>query len=65
MHTVVKEEIQSYSTVLESAATAVKESCMSALAPSKIRTAIANASEDRSTNLIVYGLTEPNDMFGH
>lgn len=61
VQTVVKEEIQSYSAVLETAATAVKESCMSALAPSKIRTAIASASEDRSTNLIIYGLSEPND----
>lgn len=58
---VVKEEIQSYSSVLESAATAVKESCVSALAPSKIRTAIVSASEDRSTNLIVYGLPESSD----
>ena len=58
---VVKEEIQSYSSVLESAATAVKESCVSALAPSKIRTAIVSALEDRSTNLIVYGLPESSD----
>ena len=55
VQTVVKEEIKSYSTV---AATAVKESCANALIPSKIRTAISSASEDRSTNLIVYGLPE-------
>eukprot|EP00116_Pleurobrachia_bachei_P016772 sb/3477034/ len=34
VQTVVKDEIQNYSTVLENAATAVKESCVSALAPS-------------------------------
>ena len=56
--TVVKEEMQSYSSVLQTAATAVKETCVSALAPNRIRTAISRAAEDRSTNLIVYGLGE-------
>ena len=65
VQTVVKEEIKSYSTVLETAATAVKESCASALAPSKIRTAIASASEDRTNNLIVYGLAETSDSNDH
>eukprot|EP00116_Pleurobrachia_bachei_P002020 sb/3462282/ len=55
---VVKNEIQSYSTVLETAATAVNQACTTALAPSKIRSAIASASTDRSSNLIVYGLCE-------
>ena len=58
VQTVVKEEIQSYSSVLQNAAAAVKNTCVSALAPNKIRTAITRATEDRSTNLIVYGLHE-------
>ena len=58
VQTVVKNEMQSYSTVLETAATAVNQACTSALAPSKIRSAIASAATDRSSNLIVYGLCE-------
>ena len=55
VQTVVKNEIQSYSVV---AAAAVNNACTSALAPSKIRSAITSASTDRSCNLIVYGLGE-------
>ena len=58
VQTVVKDEIQNYSAVLQTAASAVKQTCASALAPSKLRTAIATASVDRSTNLMVYGLPE-------
>ena len=56
----VQNEIQSYSSVLQSAANTVQETCNTALAPSKIRNAIASAAEDRSANLIVYGLNETN-----
>ena len=47
-----------YSAVLQTAATAVNETCVNALAPSKIRSALASASIDRSCNLMVYGLAE-------
>jgi len=62
VQTVVKNEIQNYSAVLQTAATAVNQTCVSALAPSKLRTAIASASVDRSSNLIVYGLPESDQQ---
>eukprot|EP00116_Pleurobrachia_bachei_P007763 sb/3468025/ len=62
VQTVVKDEIQNYSAVLQTAATAVNQTCVSALAPSKLRTAIASASVDRSSNLIVYGLPESDQQ---
>eukprot|EP00116_Pleurobrachia_bachei_P007281 sb/3467543/ len=55
---VVESGIQTYSTVLETAASAVNQACTSALAPSKIRSAITSASTDCSSNLLVYGLCE-------
>ena len=61
VQTVVKEEMSSYSSVLQSAATTVKQSCESALAPTKLRAALASASSDRSSNLILYGLPETTD----
>ncbi len=50
---VVKSEIKSYSTV-------VKDTCSKALAPTKMKSAIKRAAveEDRSKNLIIYGLPE-------
>eukprot|EP00116_Pleurobrachia_bachei_P010679 sb/3470941/ len=62
VQTVVKDEIQNYSAVLQTAATAVNQTCVSVLAPSKLRTAIASASVDRSSNLIVYGLAESDQQ---
>ena len=62
VQTVVKDEIQNYSAVLQTAATAVNQTCESALAPSKLRTAIASASVDRSSNLMVYGLEESDQQ---
>ena len=52
----VKEQLTSYSDV-------IKKSCSSSLAPRKIQEAMKKASsaEDRSTNLIVYGLDECNE----
>ena len=52
----VKEELQSYATV-------VKNSCSASLAPAKIQAAMRKVSteEDRSRNLIVYGLDEDAD----
>ena len=58
---VVKEEMSSYSSVLETAATTMTQSCASALAPTKIRAALASATVDRSANLMVYGLVENAD----
>ena len=62
VQTVVKDEIQNYSAVLQTAATAVNQTCVTALAPSKLRTAIASASVDRSSNLMVYGLAESDQQ---
>ena len=53
---VVKNEIQTYSSVLETAANAVNNACISA--PSQIRSAIASATTDRTSNMLVYGLYE-------
>ena len=61
VQTVVKEEMSSYSSVLETAATTMKQTCASALAPTKIRAALSSATVDRSANLIVYGLAEDDD----
>ena len=58
VQTAVQSEMKSYSSVIQTAAKSVKETCTAALAPSKIRSAITSASEDRSSNLIVYGLCE-------
>eukprot|EP00116_Pleurobrachia_bachei_P014944 sb/3475206/ len=61
VQTVVKEEMNSYSSVRQTAATTMKQTCVSALAPTMIRAALASATVDRSANLIVYGLAENND----
>ena len=52
----VKTELKSYATV-------VKKSCAVSLAPRKLQAAIAKAStaEERSSNLIVYGLEETTE----
>ena len=52
----VKEELKSYATV-------VKKSCVTSLAPAKIQAALRKVSneENRSRNLIVYGLEEAAD----
>eukprot|EP00116_Pleurobrachia_bachei_P006629 sb/3466891/ len=50
-----KEEIHSFSSVL-------KKECETVLAPSRIQKAVAAASEDRSCNILIYGLTDsPGD----
>ena len=50
-----KEEIHSFSSVL-------KKQCETALAPSRIQKAVAAASEDRSCNIVIYGLADsPGD----
>eukprot|EP00116_Pleurobrachia_bachei_P014187 sb/3474449/ len=54
VQTVVKDEIQNYSAVLQTAAATVNQTCVSALAPSKLRTAIASASVDRSNNRDIF-----------
>eukprot|EP00116_Pleurobrachia_bachei_P005284 sb/3465546/ len=61
VQTVVQEEMSSYSSALQTAATTMKQTCASALAPTKIRAALSSAAVDRSANLIVYGLAENDD----
>ena len=52
----VQEELKSYATV-------VKKSCTASLAPAKLQAAMKKVSneEDRSRNLIIYGLEETDD----
>ena len=45
----------------DSAATTMKQTCASALAPTKIRATLSSANVDRSANLIVYELAENDD----
>ena len=53
--TTAKEEMRSFSTVLE-------KECKTSLAPQRIQRAVAAASEDRSCNIVIYGLTDsPGD----
>eukprot|EP00116_Pleurobrachia_bachei_P006573 sb/3466835/ len=53
--TAAKEEMRSFSTVL-------KKECETSLAPQRIQRAVAAASEDRSCNIVIYGLTDsPGD----
>ena len=56
VQTTVKSELKSWSSV-------VKNSCSKALAPKKMKAALKCASEeeDRSQNLVIYGLPEKND----
>ena len=56
VQTTVKEELKSYATV-------VQKSCSASLAPAKLQAAIKKVSseEERSCNLIVYGLEETAD----
>ena len=56
VQTTVKSELKSWSSV-------VKNSCSKALAPKKVKAALKRASEeeDRSQNLVIYGLPENND----
>ena len=56
VQTTVKSELKSWSSV-------VKNSCSKALAPKKMKAALKRASEeeDRSQNLVIYGLPEKND----
>jgi len=49
-----QQEMKSFAAILE-------KGCASALAPKKIQTAIAAASEDRGCNIIIHGLEELND----
>ena len=46
-----KEEINSFSSVL-------KKECETALAPNRIQKAVAAASEDRTCNIVIHGLTD-------
>ena len=54
VQTTAQQEMKSFSSVLE-------KKCATALAPKKIQTAIAAASEDRGCNIIIHGLEELND----
>ena len=56
VQTTVKEELKSYASV-------VKKSCSASLAPAKIQAAMKKATteEERSCNLILYGLEEAED----
>ncbi len=56
VQTVVQSEMKSYSSVLE-------DTCSKALAPTKIKAAMkkAAADEDRSRNLVIYGLPEEEE----
>ena len=51
--------MNSYASVLDTAATTMKQTCTSALAPTEI--ALASATVDRSAHLIVHGLAENTD----
>ena len=57
VQTTVKTEMSTYSSMLT-------KSCTAALAPKKLQAAVKNVAdrEDRSKNVIIYGLSEPTDQ---